>query len=96
LVWQGIFRKALVKRKEQTVGSRSVIEDYVLAQNDKWIFYLLRIFRLSWDEALNNTVNGMTVLGYVGRSGWHPDATPSEVSKPWKVKTPQREKYGEN
>ncbi len=50
---------------------------------------------LEWvaNEALINTVSGITVLGYVGRSGVKPDASPSEVSQPWKVKIPQREKY---
>ncbi len=50
---------------------------------------------LEWvaNEALINTVSGITVLEIVGRSGFEPDASPSEASQPWKVKTPQREKY---
>jgi hypothetical protein len=79
-----------VKAKNQGVGSRSVIEEYVLARDDKSIYVL--IFRLGWDEALNNTVSGITVLGYVGRSGFEPDASPSEVSRPWQAKIPQAEK----
>jgi hypothetical protein len=79
-----------VKPKNQGVGSRSAIEEYVLAQNDKSIYLL--ILRSSWDEALNNTVSGITVSGYVGRPGFEPDTSPSEVSRPWQAKIPQAEK----
>lgn len=53
---------------------------------------------LEWiqSELLINTVNGITVLGMMGRSGLHPDAPPTEVSQPCKVKIPQREKYRRN
>jgi hypothetical protein len=42
-----------------------------------------------------NTVNGMTVSGMLGRSGWNPDTSPSEVSRHWQAKIPQGEKYEE-
>ncbi len=48
-------------------------------------------FKAHW-QPLYRTANGIAVLGYVGRSGCNPDASPSEVSKPCQVKIPQREK----
>lgn len=47
---------------------------------------------LEWmmGEYLINTVNGIAVMQIAGRSGDHPDTSPSEVPQPWKVKIPQR------
>jgi hypothetical protein len=76
-------------RKEKR---RSVIGEIIPAQNDATIGLLLRGGPFSWVQTLNNTVSGITVLGYVGRSGFQPDTSPSEVSRPWQAKIPQAEK----
>lgn len=72
---------------------RSVIGEIIPAQNDATTGFLLPPHEpFSWVQTLNNTVSGITVLGYVGRSGVEPDASPSEVSRPWQAKIPQAEK----
>jgi hypothetical protein len=45
--------------------------------------------------AMLNTVDGITVVSKLGRSGSHPDTSPSEVSRQWQAKIPQGEKYEE-
>jgi hypothetical protein len=66
--------------------------------------YTIDSFSLSWlcsrsvlfrDEGLNNTVSGIAVGQIAGRSGVHPDISPSEVSRQWQAKIPQGEKYEE-
>lgn len=47
-------------------------------------------------EGLSNTVNGITVLRYVGGQVAALTRPHSEVSKPWRVKIPQGEKYRRN
>ena len=54
-----------------------------------------RLSNLGWltNGLLISTVNGITVFGYVGRrSGFEPDTSPGEVSRPCEVKTSQEEK----
>lgn len=49
-----------------------------------------RSFERTNGKPLSNTVNGIAVEQIEGRSGAHPDTSPSEVPQPWKVKIPQR------